>query len=102
MFKEFLFKIGAIKLVNRISKTNDSAWFRIHKDDTNLMQVIYQIISAYFQDDCGTLSIKSMVGKCRGPAVRDCGKCKKSAFADPAGPEIRTHPKTVKVQTPLQ
>ena len=33
-------------------KTNDTAWFRIHKDDTNLMQVIYQIISSYFEDDC--------------------------------------------------
>lgn len=52
LFKEFLFKIGAIKVVNRIFKTNDSAWFRIHKDSANLMQVIYQIISAYFQDDC--------------------------------------------------
>lgn len=52
LFKEFLYKIGAIKLINRIFKTNDSAWFRIHKDDANLMQVIYQIISAYFQDDC--------------------------------------------------
>ena len=52
LFKEFLFKIGAIKVVNRLFKTNDSAWFRIHKDSANLMQVIYQIISAYFQDDC--------------------------------------------------
>ena len=52
LFKEFLFKIGAIKLVNRMFKTNDTAWFRIHKDDQNLMQVIYQIISAYFEDDC--------------------------------------------------
>lgn len=52
LFKEFLFKIGAIKLVNRLFKTNDSAWFRIHKDDANLMQVIYQIICAYFKDDC--------------------------------------------------
>ena len=52
LFKEFLFKIGAVKLINRIFKTNDTAWFRIHKDDVNLMQVIYQIISAYFADDC--------------------------------------------------
>ena len=52
LFKEFLFKIGAVKLVNRMFKTNDTAWFRIHKDDTNLMQVIYQIISSYFEDDC--------------------------------------------------
>ena len=52
LFKEFLFKIGAIKLINRLFKTNDTAWYRIHKDDANLMQVIYQIISAYFEDDC--------------------------------------------------
>lgn len=52
LFKEFLFKIGAVKLINRMFKTNDTAWFRIHKDDANLMQVIYQLISAYFEDDC--------------------------------------------------
>ena len=52
LFKEFLFKIGAVKFINRMFKTNDTAWFRIHKDDANLMQVIYQIISAYFEDDC--------------------------------------------------
>ncbi len=51
LFKEFLYKIGAAKLINRLFKTNDTAWFRIHKDDANLMQVIYQIISAYFEDD---------------------------------------------------
>ena len=52
LFKEFLFKIGALKLINRMFKTNDTTSFRIHKDDVNLMQVIYQIISAYFEDDC--------------------------------------------------
>ena len=52
LFKEFLFKIGALKLIRRMFKTNDTAHFRIHKDDANLMQVIYQIISAYFEDDC--------------------------------------------------
>ena len=52
LFKEFLFKIGAVKLINRMFKTNDTAWFRIHKDDANLMQVVYQIICAYFKDDC--------------------------------------------------
>ena len=24
----------------------------LHKDDENLMQMVYQIISAYFEDDC--------------------------------------------------
>lgn len=52
LFKEFLFEIGAVKLINRMFKTNDTAWFRIHTDTANLMQVIYQIISAYFEDDC--------------------------------------------------
>lgn len=52
LFKEFLFKTGAVKLISRLFKTNDTASFRIHKDGANLMQVIYQIISAYFEDDC--------------------------------------------------
>ena len=52
LFKEFLFKLGAVKFINRMFKTKDTARFRIHKDDANLMQVIYQIISAYFEDDC--------------------------------------------------
>lgn len=52
LFKEFLFKIGAVKLISHLFKTNDTAWFRIHKDDANLMQAIYQITSAYFEDDC--------------------------------------------------
>lgn len=51
LFKEFLFKIGVVKLINHIFKTNDTACFRIHKDGANLMQVIYQIISSYFEDD---------------------------------------------------
>jgi len=33
-------------------KTNDPAIFRYHTDDQNLMQSVYQIISAYFADDC--------------------------------------------------
>lgn len=52
LFKEFLFKIGADKLISRFFKTNDAASYRIHKDDDNLQQVIYQIISAYFEDNC--------------------------------------------------
>lgn len=52
LFKEFLFKVGAVKLIKRLFKTNDTASYRIHTDDGNLMQVIYQIISAYFEDDC--------------------------------------------------
>ena len=44
----FLFKIGAVKRINRLFYTNDTARGRIHKDDANLMQIIYQIISDYF------------------------------------------------------
>jgi len=32
-------------------QTNDSASFRYHTDDDNLLQVIYQIFSAYFTYD---------------------------------------------------
>lgn len=31
---------------------NDSAIFRLHKDDQNLWQMIYQILAAYFEDNC--------------------------------------------------
>ena len=44
LFKEFLSKIRADKTISSIFKTNDTAWLRIHKDDANMMQVIYQII----------------------------------------------------------
>lgn len=33
-------------------KTNDSAIYRIHKDNENLWRVVYQILGAYFEDDC--------------------------------------------------
>ncbi|MDE7432013.1 MAG: IS1380 family transposase [Lachnospiraceae bacterium] len=52
LLKEFCYKIGAVKLIKRLFHTNDSAWYRIHKDDDNLLQVIYQIFAAYFEDDC--------------------------------------------------
>ncbi|EOS38357.1 hypothetical protein C808_02558 [Lachnospiraceae bacterium M18-1] len=52
LLKEFCYKIGAVKLIKRLFKTNDPAWLRIHKDDENMMQVIYQIFAAYFEDDC--------------------------------------------------
>ena len=51
LIKEFAAKIGFTKLINKKFKTNDTA-IRFHKDDENLMQMIYQIISAYFEDDC--------------------------------------------------
>lgn len=52
LVKEFASKIGLIKLVKRLFKTNDHTECRIHKDPDNLMQMVYQIIAAYFEDDC--------------------------------------------------
>ena len=52
LIKEFAARIGLVKLVKQLFKTNDRASFRFHTDTDNLMQVIYQIIAAYFEDDC--------------------------------------------------
>ena len=51
LIKEFAAKIGFSKLTKKIFKTNDKS-ARFHKDDDNLKQMIYQVISAYFEDDC--------------------------------------------------
>ena len=51
LLKEFAAKIGFTKLIKSKFKTNDTS-IRFHKDNENLMQMIYQIISAYFEDDC--------------------------------------------------
>ena len=51
LIKEFVAKIGFTKLIKKKFKTNDTS-VRFHKYDENLMQMIYQIISAYFEDDC--------------------------------------------------
>ena len=52
LIKEFAARVGLIKLVKQLFKTNDHTECRIHKDSDNLMQMIYQIIAAYFEDDC--------------------------------------------------
>ena len=52
LIKELAEKIGLVKLVYRLFKTNDTAAFRIHIDPENLLQMIYQTIAAYFEDDC--------------------------------------------------
>ena len=52
LIKEFAEKIGLVKLVYRLFKTNDAATFRLHIDPENLLQMIYQTIAAYFEDDC--------------------------------------------------
>ena len=52
LIKEFAARVGLIKLIQKLFKTNDHTACRIHTDPDNLMQVIYQIIAAYFEDDC--------------------------------------------------
>ena len=51
LIKEFATKIGFVKLIKKKFKTNNKS-VRLHKDHENLLQMIYQIISAYFQDEC--------------------------------------------------
>lgn len=52
LIKEFACKLGFVKILQSAFKTNDTASFRYHKDDENLWQMIYQILGAYFEDDC--------------------------------------------------
>ena len=52
LMKEFTCKMGFVKILKSMFKTNDSALFRVHKDDENLWQEIYQILGGYFEDDC--------------------------------------------------
>ena len=52
LVKEFACKLGFDKILKSGFKTNDPAMFRIHKDDENLWQMVYQILGAYFEDDC--------------------------------------------------
>ena len=51
LIKEFAAKIDFAKRIKSKFKTNDTS-IRFHKDDENLMQILYQILSAYFEDDC--------------------------------------------------
>lgn len=52
LIKEFAAKIGLIQLVKKLFKTNDHANNHTHTDPDNLIQVIYQLIAAYFEDNC--------------------------------------------------
>ena len=38
--------------VYQLFKTNDTATFRLHIDPENFLQMVYQTIAAYFEDDC--------------------------------------------------
>jgi len=52
LVKEFACKLGFVKMLKSMLKTKDTARLRRHKDDENLWQMIYQILGAYFEDDC--------------------------------------------------
>lgn len=51
LIKEFIHKFGVEKLAKEIFRTTDSGHTRIHKDHENLLQILFQIMGAYFQDD---------------------------------------------------
>ena len=51
LIKEFVSKPGIDNLLGKVFKTNDSALFRYHTDQKNLLQMIYMIIAGYFEDD---------------------------------------------------
>ena len=52
MIKEFLHALGIEKLLKSSFRTNDPALSRIHKDDENLLQMLYQIFGTYYEDNC--------------------------------------------------
>ena len=52
LIKEFAEKIGLVRIIYQLFKTNDTATFRLHIDPENFLQMIYQTIAAYFEDDC--------------------------------------------------
>ena len=52
LLNEFISKMGFDRALSEMFKTNDTASFRWHTDYQNLMQMIFQIFSAYFTDDC--------------------------------------------------
>ena len=45
LIKEFVSKLGIDKLLAKLIYTNDSALFRYHTDQENLLQIIYMIIA---------------------------------------------------------
>ena len=51
LLKEFYHKLGVDSLAKETFHTTDPGHYRIHKDHENLLQMLYQITAAYFQDD---------------------------------------------------
>ena len=65
LVKDFIHKIGLDHIVKKMFHTNDTATFRIHTDDENLLQTIYQIIAGYFEDDrCDDLKNEPVLTTC--------------------------------------
>ena len=61
LIKEFVSKLGIDKLLGKAFKTNDSALFRYHTDQENLLQMIYTIIAGYFVNDSTVYVISKMM-----------------------------------------
>ena len=51
LVREFYHKLGVDSLIKEMFHTTDPGHFRFHKDHENLLQMLYQITGAYFQDD---------------------------------------------------
>lgn len=52
LIKEFAAKTGLTRLIENLFKTNGTTRRQHHKDSENLLQMIFQIIAGYFEDDC--------------------------------------------------
>ena len=63
LIKEFVSKLGIERLLNHLFKTNDPAVFRYHTDRDNLLQMIYMIMTGYFEDDASDELTKDPIFK---------------------------------------
>lgn len=52
LIKDFAAKTGLTRLIKKLFKTNGTTRRQHHKDSENLLQMIFQIIAGYFEDDC--------------------------------------------------
>lgn len=52
LIREFAGRIGFMKTLRSTFRTHDTAGFRFHTDGDNLLQLLFQIIGAYFEDRC--------------------------------------------------
>jgi len=51
LINEFMHKIGFNETIRDTFKTNDTALFRYHTDDKNLLQKMFQVLAGYFPDN---------------------------------------------------